>query len=479
VTASGIGSGVDVAGLVSQLVAAERSPVSTRLDQQEAQVQAKISAYGILRSALAQFQGALEKLTALEDFLVRKSVSGDTDVFTVSATSSAAAGSYEIQVERLARGHKVLSPGIATSDEALGTGTLTVSVGGASMALTIDASNNTLAGIRDAINGAADNPGVTATLISVYDDVAGASVSKLVLTSRETGAASAISVTVADDDTSGLNPDGDTDLDGLSRLASPNLTELRPAQDALVWLDGQKVVSASNTVEGAIDGVTLSLKGVSPEDDLGAMLPATLDVTVDEESATALVEDFVAAYNGVVDALKSVDSYNASSRTASALFGDSVARALSGGLRRALSDPVEGLPEGLSRLADLGVTAALDGKLTVNGSKLGAALARDVEGVGRIFAGDDGLATRLDDLVSGYLDAEGILKARTDGLDRRVKDLNRQREALAIRMESLERRLLKQFTAMDELVAQLQSTGNFLTQQLSTLQSIFTRGKGE
>lgn len=477
-TSSGIGSGVDIGSLVSQLVSAERTPVATRLDRQEAQVQARISSFGTVRSALAQFQAALKRLTSLDDFLVRRATSGDDAVLTAAATGSAVPGGYDLQVERLAQAHKVLSGGFTGADEAVGTGTLTVAVGAASMTLTVEAGNGTLAGIRDAINAASDNPGVTATLISVYDDLAGTSVSKLVLTARETGSASAITVSVADDDTSELNPGGDTDAAGLSRLASPNLAQVRAAQDALLWLDGQKVVSATNTVEGAIDGVTLTLKAASGRDDLGALLATTLEVAVDQQAATGLVQDFVKAYNSLVDAFKAVDSYNASTRQASALFGDSAVRALSTSLRRGLSEPVDGLAAGLSRLVDIGVSAGADGKLSVNSTRLGAALARDLEGVGQLFAGEGGLASRLDDLVSGYLDAGGILKARTDGLDSRVRDINRQREALALRMEALERRLLKQFTAMDELVAQLQSTSSFLTQQLSSLQSILSRREG-
>ena len=477
-TAGGIGSGLDISSLVSQLVAAEQSPVSSRLDRQEAQVQAKISSFGTLRSALAQFQGALKKLTKIDDFLVRRATSGDDKVFTVAATSVAAGGSYGIQVERLAQAHKLLSAGFTGPDEVVGSGTLTVAMGTASMTLTVDGTNNTLTGIRDAINGAADNPGVIATLVNVFDEVAGSNVSKLVLTGTGTGAQNAVTLSVADADTTELNPDGNTDAEGLSRLASNNLNVLRAAQDALLWLDGQKVVSASNTVEGAIEGVTLTLKAVSARDDLGALVPTTLDVAVDQGAAKSLVQGFVSAYNAVVDALKAVDSYNASTRQATPLFGESTVRGVSTVLRRALGDPVEGLDQGLSRLADLGVTAGTDGKLTVDAKRLDAALSTNLEAVGRLFAGEHGLATRLDDLVSAYLDAGGVLKSRTDGLDSRVKDINKQRETLARRMEVLQSRLLKQFTAMDELVAQLQNTGNFLTQQLSSLQTSFNSRNG-
>jgi flagellar hook-associated protein 2 len=475
-TAGGIGSGLDINALVSQLVAAERAPVATRLDRQEAQVQAKISAFGTLRSALAQLQGALRKLTKLDDFLVRRATSGDEGVFTASASSRAAPGTYSVQVERLAQAHKVLSTGFAEG-ATLGSGTLTITVAGESMALAVGAGTDTLAAVRDAINGAADNPGVSATLLNVYDDAQAQTVTKLVLTARETGAANAIAVSVQDGD------GNHTDALGLSALATPNLTQLSAAQDALVWIDGQKVVSATNTVADAIDGVTLTLKSVSasranPETGQDELVAASLGVTIDRSAAKGLVQGFVTAYNAMVDALKGLDNFNPSTRQSSTLFGDSAVRNLSAGLRRALGQVGAGLDPALATLADLGVTTGADGKLTVDAAKLDETLARNLEGVARVFAGEGGLAGRLQTLVEAYVGSDGVLESRTDGLDRRVRDIGRQRDTLARRMEALEARLLKQFTAMDELVGRLQSTSSFLTQQLASLQT-FTSGRSE
>jgi flagellar hook-associated protein 2 len=483
-TASGLGSGLDVRGLVSQLVSAERTPVSNRLDLQEAQVQAKISGFGGLRSALAQFEGAVERLTDLDDFLARRASSSDPDVFTASATSEAVAGSYDVQVERLARSHKLISTGFASRDSEVGTGSLTITLGGESMTVDVASDGNTLERIRDAINGASGNPGVDAGLITVFDDALGASVSKLVLTARETGEASAITVTVQDNDTGVENPDGDTDMEGLSRLAYDagagvtNLDEVRAAADALLWIDGEKVTSSTNTVEGAIEGVTLTLKTTSDEGDLGALVPATLEVAVDPGAARGLVQGFVTAYNTLRDAIAQLDSYNAATGQASVLFGDSAVRGLGLGLRRALSDPVAGLTGAYTSLAAIGVTTGADGKLAIDATRLDAALSADLPGIANLFASSEGLGQRFTDLVAAYGDPAGILEARTDGLDRRVEDITAQRETLARRMESLEARLLKQFTAMDELVARLQSTSSFLTQQLASLQSITGGGNG-
>jgi flagellar hook-associated protein 2 len=224
--------------------------------------------------------------------------------------------------------------------------------------------------------------------------------------------------------------------------------------------------------------VTLTLKTTSDEGDLGALVPATLEVAVDPGAARGLVQGFVTAYNTLRDAIAQLDSYNAATGQASVLFGDSAVRGLGLGLRRALSDPVAGLTGAYTSLAAIGVTTGADGKLAIDATRLDAALSADLPGIANLFASSEGLGQRFTDLVAAYGDPAGILEARTDGLDRRVEDITAQRETLARRMESLEARLLKQFTAMDELVARLQSTSSFLTQQLASLQSITGGGNG-
>lgn len=471
ITSAGLGSGLDISSIVNQLVSAERSPAASRLDRQEAQTQAKLSAFGTLKSALSQFRTALGKLTDVNGFLTRKATSGNDKVFTAAASTTAAAGSFEVVVERLAQSQKLGSAGFASASTVVGTGTLTLSVGGESVSLAIDGSNNTLAGIRDAINGASDNPGVSATIVNV-DDGLGGRVAKLVLTSATAGTAGAITVAVTDDDG---NP---TDTSGLSALAYDpgagvpvnNLGVLRPAQDAKLYLDGEAVTRSSNTIDDAIDGVTLTLRGVSEEDANGDPVAAALRVDVDRTAATGLVQGFATAYNAVVDALRQVASYNASTRQATALFGDATVRGLQAGLRAELGRAVSGLPQGLDTLSAVGVTTGADGKLSVDTAKLDRALNSDLQAVANLFAADGGYAKRLSGLVQGYVDPDGLIEARTDGLDARVKDIGGQREALDRRMASLQARLLKQFTAMDTLVGQLQSTGSYLSQQLASLQ---------
>jgi flagellar hook-associated protein 2 len=393
-------------------------------------------------------------------------------VFTASASSSAVEGSFDVVVERLAASHKLASTGYSGSDAVVGNGTLTLAVGGVSFSVTIDDDNHTLAGVRDAINEASGNTGVAATVIHV-DNGLGGTVSRLVLTSRETGSEGPITVSVVDDD------GNHTDALGLSALAydpdagTPvtHLNELRAARDALIYIDGEAVTRSSNTVSDAIEGVTLTLKGVSETDALGDPVPASLSVAVDTSRAQALIQGFVQAYNGVVTAIGQVASYNAATGRATALFGSSTVRSLQASLRAELTRPLAGAPAGLSTLTALGITTGADGKLTIDPAKLGEALAGGLDSVSQLFAGEGGLAGRLGDRVSAYTDSDGLIQASTDGLSARIKDLTSQREVLDRRMESLESRLMRQFTALDELVTRLQSSGTFLTQQLASLPS--------
>ncbi|MDH3772067.1 MAG: flagellar cap protein, partial [Nitrospirota bacterium] len=245
IISSGIGSGLDIAGIVQQLVAAEGQPVATRLGLQEARAQAKLSAFGSLKSALADLRDKLDIMKNLDKFLTRKAVSGNEDYFTVSADTNAVPSSYGIEVVQLAQAQKLTSAAFVDSDTVVGTGTLTIQMGVDAVALDINSENNTLAGIRDAINASTDNPGVAATIVNAESG------SYLILTADATGATNTIKVTQSGGD------------GGLAALeydppTSTSLTESIAAQDGLIRIDGFDVVSDNNTFAGAVQGVTIT-----------------------------------------------------------------------------------------------------------------------------------------------------------------------------------------------------------------------------
>jgi flagellar hook-associated protein 2 len=447
ITSAGLGSGLDIEGLVSKLVAAEGQPASVRLNTKEAKLQTDLSALGSLKGALSAFQTSLQGLKDVSAFQARTAISSNTDLFTVSADSSAVAGSFSIKVEQLAQSAKMRS-GDFTSDTAVpGAGTLAIGLGASSFDITV-ASDTTLAGIRDAINKASDNPGITATLIKVDSG------SQLVLTSDKVGAANAISITATDTDA----------LDGndLTRLSTASLTSIQSAADAIIYIDGQKVTKTSNSLSDVISGVTISLKKADP------LKTETLSIALDKESAKSKVNDFIKAYNSLAGTMSSLSSYNAQTKQAGQLFGDATLRGVQNQIRQVLANPVQGVT-GVSTLAEIGIKTNKSGMLELDSTKLDSVIASNFEAVSQLFASGNGLATRFDNVLTNYLSFDGALSSRVDGVNKQIGDINDQRDKLNLRLTAIEARYRKQFTAMDALLGQLQATGSYLTQQLANL----------
>jgi len=455
ITSTGIGSGLDIAGLVQQLVAAEAKPVETRIGQQEARTQAKLSAFGSLKSALSEFRDKLDVMANLQSFLARKASSENEEIFTVSADQSAVAASYSVEVLQLAQAQKLTSGAYANSDAVVGTGTLTVALGDSSFSIDITEENSTLAGIRNAINSAGDNPGVAATIVNAE---AG---SYLILTAEESGSARTMTVTQADGDggLSGLTYDSDSGLG--------SLTEATPAQDAIVRIDGFEVVSTGNGVSGAIDGLTINLLQAAPGDTF------ELKVENDESAVRQTITEFVESYNRLVDTFGKLTAFDATSKVAGPLLGDATVRGMREQLRREFSGVVESVDLPFSSLREVGIETQLDGKLKIVDADLTKALSDDFSRLGQLFANpQDGFATRLFGVVDRLLASDGIIDARTTGLNGQIERFNDQREALGERLASLETRLLRQFNALDNLVGQLSATSNFLTEQLANLPKV-------
>ena len=453
VITSGIGSGLDIQGLVAQLVAAEGQPETVRLNTQEARLQSKLSAVGSLTSALDALQTSLDSISDPDSFRGRTVGLSSPDFVAATATSSAAPASYAVEVQQLAAAQRLVSAPVATPDTVIGTGTLTLSIGGAAFSVDIDAGNNTLTGIKDAINGAADNTGIVATIVT---GVAGA---QLILTGTETGAANQIVVTASGGD-GGLVPLTYDPGNGIT-----NLTELEAAVDASVLIEGILVTSATNTIADAIEGVEISLLDVNAPGET-----TILSVDFDRASAKNAVGKFVEAYNGLIDLVTEATRYDADSGTAGPLLGDAGLRNILFQLRREMGRIGVAAPGAFGTLSEIGITTELDGKLSVDDGALETALETSLDGVVDFFSADEtGLAVRLDSLLDPYLQTGGVLESRRDGLNASIEVINDRREALQQRLVAVEARLLRQFNALDSLLAELQSTSGFLQQQLDSL----------
>ncbi len=392
ITAPGLGSGLDVNSIVSQLVAVEQQPAAQRLDRREADLQARLSAFGVVKSAISSFQDSLVALSNVSGFQARTSQSSNGDVATVSVSNAAFVGSYSLDVTQLASAHSLVTDSALPAaqftalSDVLGTGTLTFKFGTTDYdpkkdkytppfvqnpdkaEQSVQITDGSLSGIRDAVNDA--DIGVTASI--VFDGTH----QRLAFTSVDSGAANSLEITVNDDD--GNNGDAS----GLSLLSfnstSNNMLQTEAAQDALVTINGIDISSDSNTLENNIEGMTLNLLSTGS---------STLSVSKDTSVISANIEKFVEEHNNLVKTINDLSDYNAETNTAGVLTGDAVLRTLDSQFRRILSNPVAGVSEEFSILANIGITrSTTDGTLLVDSSKLSDAIRDNADAVTGLFA---------------------------------------------------------------------------------------------
>ncbi|MDA8108577.1 MAG: flagellar filament capping protein FliD [Betaproteobacteria bacterium] len=407
----GIGSGLDVQSIVSQLMTVESQPLN-QLAAQEASYQAELTAFGSLSGALSSFQSALGSLTDPTTYQTLSAMPADATVLGASAASGAAAGTYAVTVNQLAQAQTISAAGQSSTTAAIGSGattTLTFQFGtisggsltngvytGASFAqdgsqpsgtVTIDSTNDSLQGIRDAINAA--NLGVTATIVNDGS----ASPYHLVLTSNKTGAASSMKITVS----------GDATLQGLlsyDPTGTQNLTQTTAAQDASLSVNGISVTSASNTVTGAIQGVTLNLLKAGG---------TSVSVAQNTNAVQRAVQSFVSAYNALEGTLSSLTAYDPSTQQGGPLLGDFTVQTIQGQIANVLGRMLPGAGSSFTLLSQIGVSLQKDGTLALDTGKLQSALAGNFNGVAGLLA-SAGSAT--DSLIS-YVSAGTNTQAGT------------------------------------------------------------------
>ncbi len=387
----GIGSNLDINSIVSQLMSVERQPLQA-IERKEASYLAKLTAFGTVKGALSSFQTAVKGLSDVSKFQALKVTPADTSIVTASANTSATAGTYSLEVSKLAQAQKLTSAGQSSATTAIGNGTLTfdfgtisggsfdsatgkytgstfTSNGSGTKTVTIDASNNTLSGIRDAINSA--KIGVTATIVND----GGASPYRLVLTEGSTGKTNSVKISVS----------GDAALSTLlahdpgAAPASQALAETVTAQNAEFKVDGVSISKTSNTVSDVIQGVTLNL--------LKETTSATkVTVATDTAAVSNAVNQFVNAFNQINQTLKDVSAYNPTTRTSSILTGDATIRTIQTQVRSILNVAVPGGASSYTLLSQIGITTKKDGTLAVDSSKLQTAMDTNFNDIAGLFA---------------------------------------------------------------------------------------------
>ncbi len=452
-SSTGIGSGLDIDSLVSKLVAADRSAGQTRIDNKKTSLTQQFSAMATLMGGMSAFQASLNSLVTAGSFTSRSVTLSDDTAFTAKADSSAAAGSYDVQVQQLAKAAQLGSKEFDSASAKVGTGTLTISVGASSFNINVADGANSVANIRDAINKSAGNTGVQASLLT---DVKG---THLVLTSTKTGADHALKVTASGGD------------GGLQKLAyDPNGTqnmEVRSdAKDAIVFVSGYEIHSDSNTVSNAIEGVTLTLK--APTD---TNTPVLLNVDRDDGAIQDAAKKFVDSYNSLASTIKSLGKYDVSTDTGGPLIGDAMLRNIDSQVRKMISSPVAGVTGSYTTLASLGITTQADGSLKLDGVRFNAALQANPGAVSDIFTSDNGVAVKLADLMGQKTASTGEVTVRSSNITDSLVDLKDQQDALDARMKVVQDRYYKQFNALDSLLAQLNNTATSLDGWLGTTSS--------
>ncbi|QRM21198.1 flagellar filament capping protein FliD [Burkholderia pseudomallei] len=460
-------SSMDVNSLVTALVNAKTAGQSAALSTSIATDQTTLSALGTLKAALTALQagiGSLSDGTLTQKFTATATGTG----LTATTGAGAVAGSYSVAVTQIATS-QTLSSGAFNATQQLGTGTLTLSVGGKSTSISIDSTNNTLSGIAAAINSASNNPGVTATIVTGTDGA------HLVLRSASTGAANVINVGVS-------NLSGDNGLSSLAVTSTASTTggqstirsggsvawsQSTSAQDAEFTVGGIAASSASNAVSGAIAGVTLNLTQAA----VGAT--QTLNVATDTTAQATAITNVVNLYNTVITTMSSLSSLSGagtSSQSAGPLLGDSTLNMIRNSLARVVG---AGVTTGSSTtsLASIGIKFAdgssssqTDGALTIDTAKLNAALQNSPSTVAALFNSTNGIGAQLNTTIQNYVQTGGVFDTRSNALNQDLKSLAQQQTRLASYASQLTSQYNAQFTALNTLMAQMNSNSNYLTQ---------------
>ena len=437
----GIGSGLDISSIITQLMAIESQPL-IELGVEEIELQAQLSGIGSLKSSISTFQTAMQELSDLDKFKVFRATSSDDEVLTATADSTAAKGVFNIQVNRIAENHRMAANTVFADLDTTKIGnpgdTMTITVG--TTAFVVDIGDKTLNEIRDAINTAADNAGVTAS--TLQDDTG----YRLTLSADATGAANFISATYSGADPFSLTS-LNSDRDSSGTFTSADL-------DAELIIENTFTVTrGTNTVSDVIQGVTLNLEKAGS---------ISLDIDRDSAAITSAANQFISSFNEVISTMESLKSDVLSTDRASLQSLETQFRAILNTAADTTSD--------FDFLFELGVATELDGSLSLDTTVFESALASDPEGVAELFAHDpEGVAFRLEDLADSLLQAGALFDAREQSLEAQIDDIGDRRLNLEFRLVQKEASLVATFSALDTLIAQLNTTSSFLSIQLEQI----------
>lgn len=459
VTSLGVGSGLDLAGLLTQLRTAENQRL-TPITTQQASYKAQLTGVSALKSSLDKLNTATNALAKSQSFgIVTGSIDGITNTkvsstnkaFTATTSSKAVAGSYSIEVQQLAQAHSITSGVKTSATTALSSSDSSLTIAqadGKSLTVDIKGGETSLNDLRDAINKV--NGGVSASVVKAKDNEY-----YLMLTARNSGEKGEITLT-----------------DSGSVLGAT--TEKVAAQNAVIIANGITIERQSNTIDDAFEGVNLTLQAKTE-----ASKPETLTVDQDITGMKDAIKAWVDAYNGLQDTVAAQTKYTAvetgesQSSTNGALIGDSTVRSIQNKLKAQLTTVQTGNGE-FNILADLGIKQNFKtGKLEIDNSALEKALKEEPGKVQAFFVGDNdktGFATQTRVYLKELLDTvDGTIKTKEDGINKTIKSLDTQSQRIKAGIEDTIARYQKQFTDLDKAMSNMSSTSASLTSMFSKL----------
>ena len=461
ISSAGIGSGLDVNSIITQLMAIESQPL-TALQKKATTIQSTVSEYGKMKSAVSTLNDLAAKLASTTTW-GQTTVTSSNPLAVTAATSGSAAGSYSVQVQSLASVQTLASGVFASTTSTPGAGTLNIELGtwgsaqtsftpkSGATSINVDiTATDTLADVRNKINAA--GAGVTALIMT---DASG---SRLLMRSSATGADNAFRTTV-------------TAVGGLSQFsygttAPSKLMSLnQTAANAAATVNGLAVSSSTNTLANIVDGLSLTLSAVTTS-------AVSIDVVPDSATLTKTLTDFAAAYTAVVKLIATDTKYDAASKKGGVLQGDNAAVGLQRQLRT-LAGSSSGASSVFGHLSDMGLQLQADGSMSVNATKLTSALANLPE-LKKAFSNLGGTNTTLNgfgkqfrDMTSAMLGIEGSLTTRSDGLSKQLSRNQTDQDSMNRRLAGIEKRLRAQYTALDTAMAQLNSSSRYMSQQIA------------
>lgn len=448
ISSPGIGSGLDVSAIVSKMMELEQRPLDL-LKTKATGIESKISSYGQIKSAMAALYDAAKGLTDLATWRGKQFTTGNKDVVTGSATSAATAASFSLQVNALAQAQSMASGSIASGATMGADGQITLQKGrwddsgtgftangSDSIQISISASD-TLADVAAKITNSGS--GLTAVVLK------SASGDRLLVRGSETGQDNGFSMSVQ----------------GGGALGGAGMTTTTQAQDAAFTINGIDVTSASNTVADVVPGVTLNLLKTNDA-------PVEISVGADKDAIKTKVEAFQQAFNKINTMLADLGKYDASSKTAGALQGDSTVRTLQSALRGLVSQ----MADNGMRLPDLGLDVKYDtatgrSTMALDATKLSAALNDLPRLEEALTASGTGLMTRIRDFAFAANGVDGDITTRTNGLNTTKKRNESAMDDMETRLEQRQANLLKQYQALDAKMATMSSLSSFITSQVS------------